>query len=729
MNLARPAERLGMRRFANWTTHHRKTVLITWITVFIAGAFLASSLGADFKEDFTLPKSDSRSAIDLLDANFPSQAGSTAQIVFFAEDGVADPAVKERMQKAFAEIAKVKGVTGVESPYVKGVSTVSPDGKIAFATVTWADQIGQSQLEEQVDPVISAYEKARGEGLEVQGGGAPIQAATAQEGDSAELVGIVAAMIVLLIMFGSVVAMGMPIITALIAVGTASSLIVIASHAVPTAQFSTFLSVMIGLGVGIDYSLFIVTRFRQGLRDGLEPIEAVLHSVDTAGRAVLFAGITVVIALLGLFAIGVEFLYGPAIAASLTVLITMTAALTLLPSLLASVGRNIDRLRIPGRASASASPTNAPTQETRWHHWARFVQRRPWPVALIATSILIVLAIPALSLQLGVADSGTDPKDSTTRKAYDLLAKGFGPGFNGPLTIVVATNDKNGTPEELQKEVSATKGVAAASPPVPSPNGKVAIITAFPTTSPQSEKTKDLVSTLRDDVLVKYNDAGQAAHIAGVTAVFDDFSTLIAEKLPVFFAAVILLSALLLMAVFRSILIPLKAVFMNLIGIFAAFGVTVAIFQWGWGLSLLGVSGTAPIMAFLPVMLFAIVFGLSMDYEVFLMSRVHEEWEKSGDAEYAVVEGLGSTAGVITAAAVIMISLFTSFAVLSSDLTTKLFGVALATTIFLDAFLIRSALVPAVMAIMGEKAWWMPKWLDRIIPTLNVEPPEEQRES
>jgi RND superfamily putative drug exporter len=345
-------------------------------------------------------------------------------------------------------------------------------------------------------------------------------------------------------------------------------------------------------------------------------------------------------------------------------------------------------------------------------------------VAIVALTILLVLSIPALSLQLGVADSGTDPADTTTKQAYDLLAKGFGPGFNGPLSIVVDNSAGEAKLVALSKELETNAGVAAVTPPIESPNGKISIITVYPKTSPQSHLTNELVDDIRKNNLATLNAAGVQAHIAGITAVFDDFSNLIAKRLPYFIGAVVLLSALLLMAIFRSIAIPIKAVFMNLLGILAAFGVVVAIFQWGWGAELIGVTSTAPIIAFLPVMMFAIVFGLSMDYEVFLMSRIHEEWERRGDAEEAVVEGMAATGGVITAAAVIMISLFASFAALSDDLTTKLFGVGLATTIFLDAFLIRSALVPAVMAILGEKAWYMPKWLDKITPKLNVEPPE-----
>jgi RND superfamily putative drug exporter len=575
--------------------------------------------------------------------------------------------------------------------------------------------------------------------------------------------------------------MGMPIVTAIIAVTASSSMIAVLSNLINTAEFATFLSIMIGLGVGIDYALFIVTRFRQNMREGMEPTEAVISSMDTSGRAVLFAGITVMIALLGLFLVGMNFLYGPALAASMTVLFTMVASLTLLPAMLVSAGARINdpyfktmlgslkknfsgkgersladtitgwvllpfqaillvlssilyvlviwipqgflrlvRLPVPHRSHTLLADEEK--AHPRWHSWSSFIQRHPWPVALITTTVLVVLAIPAFSMNLGVADSGTDPKEMTTRQAYDLLAAGFGPGFNGPMQVVVATGAGDEQIDQVYKQISADKGVAKAFPPQKSPNGKIAVINVFPTTSPQSTHTNELVARIRDNSLAPINASGGKAHVAGITAIFDDFSNQISSKLPLFIGAVVLLSALLLLAVFRSVWIPIKAIIMNLLGILAAFGVTTAIFQWGWGASLIGVDSTGPIIAFLPVMVFAIVFGLSMDYEVFLMSRVHEEWEKRHDADAAVVEGVAATGGVITAAAIIMIALFSSFAFLSNDLVTKLFGVALATTIFLDAFIIRSALVPAVMSILGKNAWYMPEWLGKIIPRVNVEP-------
>ena len=523
---------------------------------------------------------------------------------------------------------------------------------------------------------------------------------------------------ILLLTFGSVVAMGLPIITALVALGTGLSLVTLATHVFDTSNFTPALAAMIGLGVGIDYALFIVTRFRAGLRDGLDVDDAVLNAMDTSGRAVLFAGATVVIALLGMFALGVSFLYGPAVASSLAVLLTMTASLTLLPAMLSKIGRRVDRWRVPGFGRQKPAGTGF------WYRWSRLIQRRPWPAAIVSAALLIVLAIPVFSIQLGSADAGTDPSSTTTRRAYDLLAAGFGAGFNGPLQIVAELPRQGavaGLPA-LRAAVARQPGVVRVTPARVNPAGNTALLLAYPTTSPQSVKTKDLVDRLRSDTIPAIaRTTGIRAHVGGTTAIFEDFAAYLNSKLPLFIGIVVALSALLLMVVFRSVLVPLKAVAMNLLSIGASFGVVVAIFQWGWLAGVVGVDRTAPIQAFLPVMVFAIVFGLSMDYEVFLMSRIHEEWVRGRNASEAVASGLANTGRVITAAATIMVCVFASFA-LGDDLTVKLFGIGLAVAVFLDAFVIRTALVPAIMYLLGEKAWWLPRWLDRVLPRVGVEP-------
>lgn len=769
-----------MRSFAVWITRHRKVVIGAWIVTMIAVTALTQSVGSDFNEDFKPAKSDSQQAYDMLRQNNPKQSGDTGQVVFRAERGLKDAQTERQIEDTLTKIAKVESIASVISPYSpEGAQQVSADGKTAFATVNWKDFVTQGSAKSLVDPVIEIIEEARTSDLRIEGGGSPFQQAQQTESGGAEVVGVGVAMLVLFVMFGTFLAMGMPIVTAMLAVGTSISLIALLTHVIDTADFATVLASMIGLGVGIDYALFVVTRFRQNMRHGVEPTESVVLAMDTAGRAVLFAGVTVMIALLGLLIVGIAFLNGPAIAASMTVLLTMIASLTLLPALLTIAGPRINQpffvtlggaiarnwmkfregqvvsgivsspllllqivlfpvayafyglviwlpqsllrvLRLPVPHRSHAQIDEGENAHPRWHKWSSWVQRRPWPVAIVTASLLIALSIPAFSMNLGIADAGTDSKEMTTRQAYDLLAQGFGPGFNAPLLIVVESSAGKQRVAAVEKSIKADADVAGLVPATPSPNGKILVTTVFPKSSPQSTKTSELLERIRDS-LAPLNADGHKAHVAGVVAIFDDFSALIASKLPLFMGTVILLSALLLMAVFRSISIAIKAVAMNMLGILAAFGVTVAIFQWGWMAELFGIESTAPIIAFLPVMMFAIVFGLSMDYEVFLMSRVHEEWERTKDAEAAVVEGLSATGGVITAAAVIMISLFASFAFLSNDLTTKLFGVSLATTIFLDAFVIRSALVPAVMAILGKRAWYMPAWLDRVLPRVSVE--------
>jgi putative drug exporter of the RND superfamily len=479
---------------------------------------------------------------------------------------------------------------------------------------------------------------------------------------------------------------------------------------------------MIGLGVGIDYALFIVTRFRNGLDEGLDKREAAIAATDTAGRAVLFAGITVIIALMGMLLLGLNFLYGVALAAALAVLFTMIASLTLLPALLSMVGHWVDRLRIPGLGGRKASID----ENSFWFRWSREVQRRPVLSALLSGALLIALCIPTLSLRLGTNDAGTDPVGSTTREAYDLLAEGFGPGFNGPFVMVASLPEKGDDAGlvELRRELDGAPGVAAVTDVSLNPAENTGTFQVYPTTSPQSEETTELLDRIRDDAIPAVEQrTGAEIHVGGINAIFEDFGTAIADKLPLFIGVVVLLSALLLMIVFRSLLVPLKAIVMNLLSIGAAFGLIVAVFQWGWGASLIGVDSTGPIISFFPIFLFAIVFGLSMDYEVFLMSRIHEEWEHKRDATEAVTRGLALTGRVITAAAAIMVTVFASF-MLGEDRIIKLFGLGLAAAVFIDAVIIRSVLVPAIMQLLGKRAWYLPDWLDRILPRIHVEPAE-----
>ena len=715
-----------MRRFGSWTTTHRRTVILSWIAALIVVGFAAGSAGSAFSENFKLPSSDSQRAVDLLEHRFPAQSGETATVVFHAPAGVEAPAVKRKMSAAFAEIEEVPHVSEVANPYKgSGAAAIGEDGKIAYATVQF-DQHGKKIGKQNVERTIDIAQGAAGPGLQVDLGGQPIEEVRqGGEGDTSFAIGLLAAIFILLITFGTVVAMGLPILTALFALGVGLSLVTLGTHIFDTADFATQLAAMIGLGVGIDYALFILTRFRNGLDEGLEPQPAAVRAIDTAGRAVLFAGLTVIISLLGMLLLGVTFLYGVAIAAAIAVTMTMIASLTLLPALLVIAGRRVDRWRIPGLGKRRPL---GELELSRWYRWSTTIQRHPVVAMLLSGGLLIVLCIPVLSLRLGSSDAGSDPAGTTTREAYDLLAEGFGPGFNGPFQVVAKLPSKgeDAVLVTLRRRIEAQPGVASVTAPALNPARDVGVIQVYPTTSPQSEATTKLLERLRDDVIPPAErSTGAAVYVGGITAIFEDFGNVLTEKLPLFIGVVVLLSALLLMAVFRSVLVPLKAMLMNLLSIGAAFGVVVAVFQWGWLGSAIGLDGTGPIEAFLPVFLFAIVFGLSMDYEVFLMSRIHEEWEGSHEASRAVTRGLALTGRVITAAAAIMVAVFASF-MLGPDRIIKLFGLGLSAAVLIDAVVIRTILVPSIMQLFGARAWWVPSWLAGILPRLHVEPPSAE---
>src|SRR3989440_3421393 len=709
-----------MRNLATWCLRHRRLVLAGWGAALFLSAGVAGTVGASYTSNFDLPSSDSQRANDLLKHSFRAQSGDQAQVVFHVKSGsVTDPAIRARMQPALAQIAGQPHVVGVQSPYAAtGSRAVSRDGRTAYAVVRFNER-ANALPKAEVQRVIDIAQGTARSGLQVEAGGQPIEQAQRQSGGTQTGIGLLAAIVILLFTFGSVVAMGMPVITALFALGTGLSLVTLATHVFDVADWSPQLAGMIGLGVGIDYALFVVTRYRAGLRAGLDVREAVTTAIDTAGRAVFFAGTTVIMALLGMLLLGVTFLRGPAVASALAVPFTMIASLTLLPALLGMVGHRIDRWRFPLGKGATGGGEG-------WARWARLVQRRPWPLALGATALLLTLCIPTLSHRLGSSDAGSDPASTTTRKAYDLLAQGFGPGFNGPLQVgaQLPRSGDRATAIRLRNALAAERGVAPVTAGQLHPALDITVLTAYPSTSPQSASTQALVTRLRDTMVPQMRRAtGAQVHIGGPTAVFDDLGHTLTNKLPMFIGVVVLLSALLLMAVFRSVLVPLKAVLMNVLSIGAAFGVVVAVFQWGWLASVIGVDRTGPIESFLPVMLFAIVFGLSMDYEVFLMSRIHEEWVRRRDSSRAVVEGVATTGRVITAAATIMVCVFASF-VLGDSRVIKLFGVGLASAVFIDAFVIRTVLVPAALELLGPRAGGLPGSRDRRLPRVAVEPQE-----
>ncbi len=634
------------------------------------------------------------------------------------------------------------------SPYA-GASAgkaISTDQRIAFATVVF-DEKANLLPQSAPERVVQTARAAARPGLEIELGGQAIEATEQAGFGLSTAVGLLAAIVVLLLTFGSLTAMGLPIVTALFGLGTGLGVIALFTHLVDTPNFSSELAAMIGLGVGIDYALFILTRFREAYRTPgatfEDTRESVLQAMDTAGRAVLFAGTTVVIALLGMMLLGVDFLYGVALSASIAVLLVMLASLTLLPALLTIAGARVARPTRGARARAArrsqGQPSDAapgPRAGGTWVRWSAYIQRRPWRIAIASTLTMLLFAAPALALRLGSSDASNDPASQTTHRAYELLAKGFGEGFNGPLLVVAKlpaeqagahgtrplgpASAAHASLQRLRGAIAATPGVVSVTPAKVNPAGDVATLTVYPRSSPQAYATTQLVSRLRNTVIPPL-EAGTGAHVyvGGVTAGAVDFAAVLSHKLPLFIGVVVLLSALLLMVVFRSLVIPVQAAIMNLLSISAALGVIVAIFQWGWLEHLMGVS-KGPVESFIPVMLFAIVFGLSMDYEVFLISRMHERWVHTREHSRAVAEGLALTGRVVTAAAAIMVCVFLSF-VLGEDRIIKEFGLALASAVFLDALVVRCLLLPAVLHLVGERTWRIPAWLDRVLPRLNIE--------
>jgi RND superfamily putative drug exporter len=703
-----PEEDPVLERLASACFRHRWKTIALWVVALIGLFALRGAVGGAFADGGRLPGTDSQKAYDLARKELPNLTEDSATVVFHDAAGLDRPATAAAVRSYLDQVRSMPGIAAVSSPPEQR----SADGTIAFATV---ELDGNRPAETTAAAMAEKAKALQHPGLEVAFGGDLFQNV---EVPASEGVGLLAAAVILLIAFGSVVAMGLPLLTAIAGVMASMAALGLWAAVVPTPDFTTQVATMIGIGVGIDYALFIVTRYRTALKRGLSPHDATVEAMGTAGRAVVFAGCTVMISLLGLLLMRLSFLEGLALGTSTAVLVAVLGAVTLLPALLGVVGRRVDRLSVHRRHRASRAP-----RETMAHRWARRVQRRPIAFAVAGAGALVLMAAPAFSMRLAVADEGNDPPGSTTRQAYDLLAEGFGPGVNGPLTLVFETPDAAAAaavPRALDA-VSHSPGVVFVTPPAASPSGAIASAQVFPSTAPQSEVTAELVRHLRDDVLpASLGSSGAVAHVGGQTASDIDFSTVLSERLPWFIGAVLVLSFVLLLAVFRSVLVPLKAVVMNLLSIGAAYGVMVAVFQWGWLGRLFGVSGGAPIEPWAPMMLFAIVFGLSMDYEVFLLSSVKEEYDRTGDNSRAVVEGLSSTARVITAAAAIMVCVFGSF-VVSDARDIKLIGLGLAIAVLIDATLVRMVLVPATMELLGRTNWWLPGWLDRLIPRLTVE--------
>lgn len=751
-------------RLGRWCHDRRWAVVGLWVAAVVVGGIVLSSVGTKTEAQFELPNVESKTGSDILEQHFGGQgAGFGGTIVFQADRAVTDPSIKGPMTDFLAAVDRIPDVT-VSSPFAPGgerqISQLGPHaGKIAYADVELPN-ITDNEAQDIKDQINDLAPTIKG--VEIELGG---QIFSDFEAPSSEALGLAFAVVILLLAFGSVLAMGLPVGVALAGIAVGSIVAGFLSHVVTPPAFASILGVMIGLGVGIDYALFIVTRFRENLHNGFDVRESTIIAIDTAGRAVLFAGTTVVISLMGLLIMQMGFVTGLAVSAAAVVAVTMVASITLLPALLGFVGHRVEVTRWRGLIAAGlvalalvgagigqpaiAGPMillaiavvvvgifwkplrrEVPRRErpdlrrTFAYRWSRVIQHHPWRAAIGGVTVLVILALPILGLRLGFSDEGNYPKDTPTRKAYDLLAEGFGPGFNGPL--ILAANLPAGTSQADLARVSETvaedPGVAFASPAITNaPQGAEAVLwRVIPTTAPQSEDTTKLVERLRSDVLPEATQ-GTALDVSvtGSVAIGVDFSKYLGERLLWFLGAVLTLSFVLLMVVFRSVLVPLKAVVMNLLSIGAAYGVIVAAFQWGWAGPLLNI-GAAPIEPFMPMMLFAIVFGLSMDYEVFLLSRVKEEWDHTGDSRLSVADGLAATARVITAAALIMVFVFGSF-LLETDRTVKLMGLGLATAVLLDATIVRMVLVPATMELLGDRNWWVPRWLDRILPHIEVE--------
>ncbi|MBV8948051.1 MAG: MMPL family transporter [Solirubrobacterales bacterium] len=722
-----------MLKVTRWCIAHRRRVFIAWVAIAILTTFLASAAGRNYATNFSLPGTESQRALDLLKQEFPAQSGDVDTIVFHTTNGtVADPAVKAAMTKLLAQVRDVQHVVLVRSPYdAGGAVQVSRDGKTAFATINWSKPANLLP-NGAGKPVLALIDAVHVPGLKIAAGGQVIENAEGFSVGPATLIGAIAALVILLFTFGSLIAAGMPLITAGLGLITGVALIGLATHVTSIPNVSTDLALMIGLGVGVDYALFIVTRFRENYLLFGDVERSVIEAMDTSGRAILLAGTTVVIALLGMFATGVSFMYGLSIASILAVLLTLAASLTVLPAMLSRWGHRIVRTRSGRRGifrrRAAASVGNAGADavtvqsHSRWRQWSRTVQSRPWPLALLSLGVMLALLIPVFALRLESSDAGNDPANTSTRDAFDMLAQGFGPGFNGPLLLVAELPGHNQTAglPALQAAVRQTPNVVAVTPPRTSPAGNVAVFEAYPGSAPQDAATTDLVNHLRHNVVPPIaHGSGMTVLVGGFTAGSIDFSHVLANKLPLFIGIVVVLSALLLFVIFRSIVIPIQAALMNLLSIGGAIGVTVLVFQEGWLAGIIGVE-KGPVEPWIPVLMFAVVFGLSMDYEVFLVSRVREQWVRRRDASEAVADGIAFTGRVITAAAAIMICVFLSF-MFGNERVLKEFGFGLAAAVLLDAIVVRCVLLPAVLELLGPTTWKLPRWLDQRLPHINIE--------
>jgi RND superfamily putative drug exporter len=711
-------------RLADLTYRHRLLTVVAWVAALGMAVVLAGAFGGEFKADYSAPGSDSSAAQQLLEDEFPAQSGDTVDVVVTSDQPVTDAAVNADVTALLAKIGAVPHVESVDDPYA-APGSIAADGRTLVARVR-LDVVNPPDMPvEDSQRMLDVAAATSTGGLQVALGGQTIQ--QAEQGDiGSEGIGLAAAALILLVTFGSVVAAGLPIIVAVAGLAVSSTLTTVLISVVDAPDWSTSLATMMGIGIGIDYALLMVTRFREWRAVGLDERAATVATLDTAGRAVVVAGSTVVVSMLGLFAMGLSFMRGAALVTILGVVVVLLASMTLFPALLGYLGRHVDRLRLPlGRGHQVSVAVGGHVEPSRaWLGWSRLVERHRIVAAVAGVVILLALAAPFLGVRFGFPDAGNNRETTSTRTAYDRQAAAFGPGSNGPLLMVAelpAGGGERASLQQVQGALRSTSGVAAVTPAAVSPDGTTAVFTVVPTTGPQSARTEDLVHRLRDTVLPSATaGTGLDVHVGGVTATSIDSTANIAKRIPLLIGGVVLLSMLLLLLSFRSIAVALKAAAMNLLSVAAAYGVVALVLQGGWAGRLVGIDTETPLPAFVPVLMFAVLFGLSMDYEVFLVSRMREAWLRTGENHRAILEGLAGTGRVITAAAAIMVAVFAAF-IPSPDVVLKVIGVGMASAIFIDATVVRMLLVPSVMHLLGKANWWLPRSLDRLLPQLHIE--------